>query len=147
MSDSVTHGLEHIRLPSPSLSPGVCSNSCPLSRWCHPTVSSSVTPFFSCLHSFLTSRSFPISQCFASGGQSIGSSALDQSFKWILCLISLRIDWFDLLAIKGLSRVCSSITIRKHQFFGAQPSLQSNSLENHSFDYRDPCQHSDVSAF
>ena len=97
----VTPGLQHTRLPCPSLSPGVCSNSCPLSRWCHPNVSSSVTPFFFCLHSFLASRSFPMSWRFASGGQSIGVSALDQSFRWTLCLISFRINWFDLLAVEG----------------------------------------------
>ena len=102
MSDSLwPHGLQHTRLPCPSLSPGVCSNSCPLSQWCHPIVSSSVTPFFFCLHSFLASRSFPMSWRFASGGQSIGSSALDQSFKWTLCLISFRINWFDLLSVEG----------------------------------------------
>ena len=70
------HGLQHTRLPCASLSPRVCSNSCPLSRWCHPTISSSVSPFTSCLQSFPASRSFPMSQFFASGGKSIGASAL-----------------------------------------------------------------------
>ena len=68
------HGLQHARLPCPSLSPGVCSNSCLLSRWCHPTLSSSVTPFSSCPQSFQASGSFPISWLFTSGGQSIGAS-------------------------------------------------------------------------
>ena len=69
------HGLQHTRLPCPSVSPGVCSNSCPLSWWCHPTISSSVTPFSSCLHSFPASESLPMSQLFASCGQSIAASA------------------------------------------------------------------------
>ena len=69
------HGLQHARLPCPSPIPGACSNSCPSSWWCHPTISSSVIPFSSCLQSFLTSGSFPISQLFTSGGQSIGASA------------------------------------------------------------------------
>ena len=69
------HGLQHARLPCPSPTPGACSNSCPLNRWCHPTISSSVVPFSSCLQSFPASGSFPVSQFFASGGQSIGASA------------------------------------------------------------------------
>ena len=76
MSDSLQHhGLSHARLPCPSPSPRVCSNSCPLSWWCHPTISSSVVPFSSFLQSFAASESFPMSQFFASGGQSIGDSA------------------------------------------------------------------------
>ena len=69
------HGMQHARLPCPSLSPRVCSNSCPLGRWCHPTISSSVIPFSSCPQSFPSSGSFPVSQFFTSGGQSIGASA------------------------------------------------------------------------
>ena len=69
------HGLQHARLPCPSPTPGACSNSCPLSRWCHPTTSSSVVPFFFCLQSFPASGSFPMGQLFASGGQSTGVSA------------------------------------------------------------------------
>ena len=69
------HGLQHARLPYPSLSPRICSNSCPLSWWCHPTISSSVVPFSSCLQSFPASGSFPMSQFFESGGQNIGVSA------------------------------------------------------------------------
>ena len=125
MSDSLRpHGLQHTRLPYPSLSSGVCSNSCPLSRWCHPTISSSVTPFFSCLQSFPASGSFPMSWLFASGSQSIGASALalvlpmniQVWFPWELTgLISLQ--------SKGLSILFSSTTIWKHQYFGAQPSF------------------------
>ena len=76
MSDSLwPHGLHHARLPCPSPTPGACSNSCPLSQWCHPTISSSVIPLSSCLQSFPASWSFPMSQFFPSGGQSIGASA------------------------------------------------------------------------
>ena len=71
-----SHGLKHARLPCPSPTPRTCSNSCPLSRWCHPVISSSVVPFSSCLQSFPASGSFPMSRLFASGGQSIGASAL-----------------------------------------------------------------------
>ena len=112
-----TQGLRHTRLPRPSLSPGVYSNSCSSSRWCHPTVSSSVAPFFCCLQSFPASGSFPKSQLFTSGGQVLEFQ--HQSFQWIL-----RVDF---LLSKGLSRVFSYITIQKHQFFGAQPSLWFNS--------------------
>ena len=77
MSDSLrSHGLQHTRLPCPSLSPGVCSNLCPLSHWCYPTISTSVTPLSSCPQSFPASGSFPMNQFFASGGQSRGASAL-----------------------------------------------------------------------
>ena len=75
VSDSATHRLQHVRLPCLSPTPGVCSNSCPSSQWCLPTVSSSIFPFSSCLKSFPASGSFPFSQSFASGGQSIGVSA------------------------------------------------------------------------
>jgi len=71
----VTHGLQHARLPCPSPSPGICSNSCPLRQWCHPTISSSVIPFSSCLQSFPASGSFPMCQLIASGGQSTEASA------------------------------------------------------------------------
>ena len=120
-------GLQHSRLPCPSPSPGACSNSCPSSWWCHPTISSSVIPFSSCLQSFAASGSFPVSQLFTSCGQSIGASASAS-------VLPVTIQhWFPLgltgmiLLPKGLSRVISSITIRKHQFFSAQPSLWSNS--------------------
>ena len=115
--------LQHARLLCPSLSLGVCSNSCPLSQWCHPTISSSVAPFSSCPQSFPASGSFPMSQLFTSGGQTTGSSASARSIQ----------GWFPLgltgliLMSKGLSRGFSSTTIWKHQFFGVQHSLWSNS--------------------
>ena len=125
MSDSLwPHGLQHARLRCPSPSPRVCSNSCPLSRWCHPTISSSVAPFSSCLQSFPASGSFPVSQLFASGGQSIEVSASAS-------VLPMNIqDWFPLgltglisLLSKGFSRVFSSITVQRHLLFGLQPSL------------------------
>ena len=95
------HGLQHASLPCPSLTPRVCSNSCPLSQWCHPTILSSVVPFSSCLQSFPTSGSFPMSRLFASGGRSIGASASSSVFPMsIQELISFRVDWFD-LAVQG----------------------------------------------
>ena len=129
MSDSLqSHGLQHTRFPCHSLSLIVCSNSYPLSRWCHPTISSSVTLFFSCCESFPASFSRVFSNL-ASGGQSIGASASAS-------VHSMNIQsWFPLgltglisLLSKELSRVFSSTTIRKHQFFTAHPSLWTNSL-------------------
>ena len=121
------HGLKHTRLPCPSPTPGACSNSHPWSWWCHPTISSSATPFSSCLQSFSASRSFPMSQ-FTSSGQSIGASASASVFP-----MNIQ-DWFplvltDLISLlpKGLSRVFSNTTVRKNQFFSAQLSLWSNS--------------------
>ena len=116
------HGLQHSRLPCPSPATGVCSNLCPLSRWCHPTISPSVVPFSSCLQSFPASGFFPRSQLFTSGGQSIRVSA---------SVLSINIQgWFPLgliglisLQSKGLSRVFSNTTVQKHQFFGTQLSL------------------------
>ena len=118
------YGLQHARLPCPSPIPGVYSNSCPLSWWCHPTISSSVIPFSSCLQSFPASGSFQMSQLFTSGRQSIGVAALTS-------VLPMNIqDWFPLgltgwisLQSKGLSRVFSNTTVQKHQFFGAQLSL------------------------
>ena len=108
--------------------PRAYSNSCPSSRWCHPTISSSVFPFSSCLQSFPGSGSFPMSQLFASGGQNIGASALAS-----VLLLNIQ-GWFPLqltglvsLQSKGFSRVFSSTTIRRHQFFSAQPFLLSSS--------------------
>ena len=96
------HGLQHPRLPCSSPSPRVCLNSCPLSQWCHPTISSSVIPFSSRLQSFPASGSFPTSQFFTSGGQSIGVSASASSpSNEYSGLISFRIDWLDLLAVQG----------------------------------------------
>ena len=142
MSDSLQpHRLQHARLPCPSPSPGACSNSCPLSQWYHPTISSSVIPFSSCLQSFPASGSFPKSQLFTSGGPNIGVSASAS-------VLPMNIQsWFPLgwtvwisLQSKGLSRVFSNTTVQKHQFFSAQLSLKSNSLihtdywKNNSFD-------------
>ena len=123
------HRLQHARLPCPPLSPWVCSNKCPLSRWCHPTISSSVTPFSSCPQSkvFPASRYFPLSQLFTSGSQSRASvSALVFSMNiqgWFL----LGLTGFISLMNRGLSRIFYSTTIWKHTFFGAQPSLWSSS--------------------
>ena len=125
LSDSMPpHGLQHARPPCPSPTPGVHSNSCPLRWWCHPTISSSVIPFSSCLQSFPESGSFPMSQCFASGGQKIGVSSSASVLP-----INIQ-DWFPLgltgwvsLQSKGLSRVFSNTTVQKHLFFGAQLSL------------------------
>ena len=128
MSNSLQfHGLKHVRLPCPSPSPGACSNPCPLSRWCHSTISSSVVPFSSCLQSFPASGSFPMSYLFTSGGQSIGVSVSAS-------ILPMNIqDWFPLgltgwisLQSKGLSSIFSNTTVQKHQFFSAQPSLWSN---------------------
>ena len=111
----------------PPLSPRVCSNSCPLSRWCNLTISSSVTLFSFCLQSFPASWSFPLSQLFTSGGQSIGVSALASILPMsIWGLFSLGLTGLISLVSKWLSRVVSSTTVRKHQFFGAQLSLWSN---------------------
>ena len=102
-SDSLwPHRLQHARLLCPSPSPIVCWDSCPLSWWCHPTVSSSVASFSSCPQSFTASRSSPISQLFTSGGQSIGAlvSALCLPIQFSSGLISFRIDWFDLLVLQ-----------------------------------------------
>ena len=129
MSDSLwPHGLQHARLPCPSPTPRACSNSCPLSRWCHPTISSSAIPFSSCLQSFPASGSFPMSQFFASDDQSIGVSASAS-----VLLMDIQ-DWFPLgltgwtsLQSKRLSKVFSNTTVQKHPFFGIQPSLWYNS--------------------
>ena len=115
-SDSLwSHGLQHTRLPYPSPTPGACSNSCPLSWWCHPTILSNVVPFSSCLQSFLASGSFPMSQFFTSGGQSIGVSALASVLpKNIQGLFPLGLTGLISLLSKGLSRVFSNTTLQKH---------------------------------
>ena len=135
------HELQHARPPCPSPTPGVHPNSCALSQWCHPAISSSVIPFSSCPQSLPASESFPMSQLFASGGQSIGVSASAS------VLPMNTQDWSPLewtgwisLKFKGLSRVFSSTTVQKHQFFGAQLSSQStltsihDHWKNHSLD-------------
>ena len=129
MSDSLRpHELQHSRPPCPSPTPGVHPNSCPLSWWCHPAISSSFVPFSSCPQSLPASESFPMSQLFAWGGQSIGVSASAS------VLPKKTQDWSPLewtgwisLQSKGLSRVFSNTTVQKHQFFGTQLSSQSNS--------------------
>ena len=124
VSDSLRpHGLQHARLPCPSPTPGVYSDSCPLSWWCHPTIFS-VIPFFSCPQSLPASESFPMSQLFAWGGQSTRVSVLasflpKKSQGWSP---SEWTGWISLQS-KGLSRVFSNNTVQKHQFFGAQLSL------------------------
>ena len=129
VSDSLQHhGLQHARPPCPSPTPGVYANSCPLSHWYHPTISSFVIPFSSDLQSFPVSGSFQMSHFFASGGQSIGVSASTS-------VLPMNIqDWFPLgwtgwisLQSKGLSRVFSNTTLQKHQFFSAQLFLWCNS--------------------
>ena len=129
MSDSLwPQGLQHTRLPCPSSTPGACSNPCPLSRWCHPTISSSVIPFSSCLQSFPVSGSFPMSQFFASGGQSIRASASASVLPMnIQGQFPLGLTGLISLQSKGLSRVFSSNKVQKHQFFSTQLSLWSNS--------------------
>ena len=133
---SLPHGLQDARPPCPSLSTGVCPNSCPLSQWCHPIISSSVIPFSSCLQSFPASSGKDLSRVFsnesvlqvASGDQSIGASASAS-------VLTMNIQgWFPLgltglifLLSLGLSRVFTNTTVQKHQFFDAQPSSWSNS--------------------
>ena len=119
------YGLQHTRLPCPSPSPRACSNSCPLSWWCHPTISSSVVPSSSCLQSFPASRSFPMSQLFTSDSQSIGASASASVLPMnIQGWFPLELTDFIFLQSKGLSRVFSSTTIRRHQFFGTDKLMQ-----------------------
>ena len=128
MSNSLwPHGLQHTRFPCPSLSRRVCSKSCPLGQWCHPTISSSVVPLSSCCQSFPASGSFPMSWLFASGGQNIGASASAS-------VLSVNIQgWFSLgltglISFQGtLKKVFPRTAVQKHQFFGAQPSLWSKS--------------------
>ena len=129
MSDSLLpNGPQHAMPPCPSPTPRVYSKSCPLSQWCHPTISSSVIPFSSCLQTFPDSGSFQMRQLFASGNWSTGVSALTQVFtRNIQDWFPLGwTDWISLLS-KGLSRVFSNTTVQKHQFFSAQISLWSNS--------------------
>ena len=122
------HGLPHARLPCPSLSHGICSHSHPLNQGCHPTISFSVTPFSFYPQSFASSVSFPMNRLFASHGQRTGISASAS-------VLPMNIQgWFPLeltglisLLSKGLSRVFSSTTVQKYQFFNTQPSLWSNS--------------------
>ena len=155
MSDSLwPHGLQHTRLPCPSPTPWTCSNSCPLSQWCHPTISSSVVPFSSSCQSFPASGSFQMSQFFTSDGQSTRVSASASVFP-----MNIQ-DWFPLgltgwisLQSKGLSRVFSNTTVQKHHFFSAQLSLYFTShihirlLEKPLLWLDGPLLQNDVSAF
>ena len=148
------HESEHARPPCPSPTPGVHPNPCPLSRWCHPTISSSVVPFSSCPQIFPASGSFPMSQLFASGGQSIGVSASPS------VLPMNTQDWCPLgwtrwisLQSKGLSRVFSNTTVQKINSlvlsYLYSPTLTSihDHWKNHSIDWTDLCWQSNVSAF
>ena len=143
------HGLQHARLPCLSPSPGACSNSCLLSWWCHPTISSSIVPFSSCLQSFPASGSFLMSQFLASDGQSIQASVVSVNISASVISVNIQ-DWFPLeltslisLQPKGLSGVFSKTTVQKHQFFGVQLSLSPTLTsihdywKNHSFVWLD----------
>ena len=154
MSNSLwPHGLQHARLPYPSPIPEACSNSRPPSWWCHSVLSFSVIPFSSHLQFFPASGSFPVSQVFASGGQSIGVSASASVLP-----VNIQ-DWFplgltDLISLqsKGLLTVFYNTTVQKHQLFGAQlygPTLTSidDHWKNQSFNYTDLCWQSNVSTF
>ena len=148
------HGLQHTTLPCPSPSSEVCSNSCPLSQWCHQTISSSVVPFSPCLQSFPASESFPVSQLFSSGDQSVEVSAS-------VSVLPMNIqDWFPLrltgwisLQPKGLWRVFSNNIVQKHQSsvlsFLYGPTLRSirDYWKDHHCDYMELCKQSNVSAF
>ena len=149
-----TQSAAYARLPCPSLSPGVCLNSYPLSQWCHPTISASVTPFSFCSQSFPASGSFPVNWLFTSGGQSTEALALASVFP-----MNIQ-GWFPLgltdlvpLLSKGLSRVFSSTAVLKHQFFSTKPSLWTSShihtwlLEKPYPWLTDFCWQSDVSPF
>ena len=118
------HEPEHASPPCPKPTPGVHPNPCPLSRWCHPTISSSVVPFSSCLQSFPASESFQMSHLFTSGGRSIGVSASTSVLPMNTQDWS-PLEWTGWISSqsKGLSRVFSNTTVQKHQFFSTQPSL------------------------
>ena len=142
VSDSLRpHESQHTRPPCPSPAPRVYSNSCPSSWWCHPAISSSVSPFSSCPQSLPTSGSFPVSQLFPSGGQSIGVSTSASVLPMNTQAWS-PLGWTGWISLqsKGLSRLFSNTTVQKHQFFGAQLSSESNShihtwpLDKHSLD-------------
>ena len=143
MSDSLwPHGPQHTSPPCTSPTPRVYPNSCPFSQWCHPAISSSVVPFSSCPQSLPASESFPMSQLFTWGGQSTGVLALASVLPMNTQDWS-ALEWTGWISLqsKGLSRVFSNTTVQKHQFFGTQLSLWSNShihtwlLEKYSFDY------------
>ena len=146
------HELQHTRLPCPLLSPGVCSNSCPLSQWCHLTISSSIASLSSCPQSFPASGSFPMSWIFISCGQSIGASAsvlLVHILGWFLLGLTYLISWLS----KGLSRVFPAPQFKSinslvlNLLYGPALTSICDYWENHSFDYMDLWPRSDVSAF
>ena len=149
MSDSLLlHGLQHTMLPCPSLSPRVCSNSCPLSQWCYLSILSSATPFSFCLQYFLASGYFPMSQ--HQVAKVLELQLKHQSFQWIFGLISFSIDWFDLLAVQGnlqsppvpqFKSINSLVLILIYS-----PALTSvhDYWKNHNFDYMDLCNQSDL---
>ena len=144
--------LQHASLPCPSPTPGACSNSCPSSWWCHPTISSSVIPFFSCLQSFPASESFPKSQFFATGSQSFGASASTS-------VLPMNIQhWFPVGLTGLISLLSKGQSSPAPQFKGINslalsllygPTLTSihDYWENHGFDYMDFCWQSDISTF
>ena len=141
MSDSLwPRGLQHTKFPCPSPTPRACSNTCPSSRWCHPTISSFV-PFSSCLQSFPASGFFPMNQFFPSGGQGIGISASASDLPMNTENL-FPLGWTGLISLqsRGLSRVFSNTIVQKHQFFSTQffysPTLTfiHGYWKNHSFD-------------
>ena len=149
------HRLQLTRFSCPSPSPGAWTNSCTFSRWCHLTISFSVFPLSSCLQSFPASEYFPMSHLFASGGQSIGPSALAGYSNGGSWLISFKIDWFGFLAVKGTLK-----TLLQHHSLKAS-ILQCSAIfvvqishlhmtagkKQHSFAYMDHCRQSNISAF
>ena len=152
MSNSLqTHGLQHTRLPCPLPSTGTCSDSCPLSQWYHPTISSTVIPFSSCLQSCPASGSFLMSCLFPSGGQSIGASA--SALALPANTQSFKMDWLGLLAVqrtlKSLLQCHSlkALILRHSAFFMVQLTHPYDYWKNLGFDYRDLCRQSNVSAF
>ena len=140
VSDSATHGLQQARLPCPSATPRAYSNSCPLSQWCHPTISSSIVPFSACFQSIPASRSFPMGKFFTSSGQSMGVSASASVIpmniqEWF------RLEWSEWISLqsKELSRVFSNTTVQKHPYMITRKTKALTRL--------DLCQQSNVSAF
>ena len=149
VSDSLQlHGLQHTRLPCPSPSPGVCSNSRPLSRWCHPTIPSSVAPFYSCPPSFQHQGLFQRAGSSHQVAKALELQLQHQSFQWTVSLISFGMDWLDLLAVQGtrkglLQHHSSKASILWHSFsLLYSPTLTPiyDYWKNHSFDYMDLCQ-------
>ena len=155
VSDSLwLHELKQARPPCPSPNPGVHPNSCASSRWCHPTISSSIVPFSSCLHSFPASGSFPMSQLFASADQSIGASASASVLPMNIQDWFPKVDWFDFLAVQGTLKSlfqhhsskasilwCSAFSLVQLSRPYVTPE------KKHSFDYTDLCQQSDIFVF